>query len=106
MVGEVLEWRRCGPFLTLKNQWNEGTQQYESRCDFRAIQSGNVTDPVTDCAIADLIVVLNVAEKTMLRQRTCRPPMDAIAISGVDSVVDKGLRRAPWPVARASQSLS
>ena len=66
MVGEVLKWRRDGPFLALKNQWYKGAQQYQRRCYFRAIQSSNVTDPVADCAIANLVVVLNVAEETML----------------------------------------
>ena len=50
-----------------------------------------MADPVANRAIAHLIVILDVAEKSMLRQPCGRPAVNALAVAGIDAVVDKGL---------------
>src|SRR5579863_8400125 len=89
MIREIQEGRRCGPFFTLKEHGHEGAQQVHCRGDLRAIDAGDVADAVAYGAIADLIVGLNISEKSMLRQEPRGLAVITSSIAGVDSVINE-----------------
>src|SRR6202521_1913899 len=62
-VREVLERRARRPFLALKDQGNERREDRNGGSDARATGAHDVREAVAGRAIADLVVVLRVAEK-------------------------------------------
>src|SRR5580698_7399180 len=88
---EVLERRARGPLLALKEHGNEGAEQNQSGRDLGALESDRCGQPLALRAIAYLIVILNEAEKSVLRQGADGPPMRAAAMLRVNAVVDEGV---------------
>ena len=80
MVGEVLKWRRSCPLFTLKQHGNERAHQYDCRCDLCAIEAGNLRQAVAPGAIANLVVILDIAEKPALRYLPSWSAVDTVAI--------------------------
>src|SRR6185312_6529784 len=67
MVGKILEGRRCGPLLALKDERDERGGEHEGGGNFGSSKPGDVADPVPGGAVAYLVVVLDIAEELMPR---------------------------------------
>ena len=80
MIGEVQEWRRCGPLFALKKHGDKRPKQNEAGCNLRAIYTGALADAVADSSVSYLIMILNETKEAMLRQIPYWPPMPSIAI--------------------------
>src|ERR1700761_1284002 len=91
VIGEVLERGGRGPLLALEEHGHEGRGKDERSGDLCAAGAGELREPLALRAVADLVVILRVAEETPCGEIGDRAPVNAIAIGGVASVVDEDL---------------
>src|SRR6266436_5523181 len=94
MIGEIEKRRACTPLLALKQHRNKWRRHDQGRGDFEASKAHQMTAALALGAIADLIVVLQIAEKRMPRQSRGGSAVPAPSKLRIAAVVDKhSLRR-------------
>ena len=89
VIGKVLKRRRRGPLLALKDHGNERAQEHDRGGNLRALNAHAFVQPFPDRTIADLVMILDVTQKPVLRQISRRAPMHALSMLRVDAVVHK-----------------
>src|SRR5580692_568118 len=90
MISEVLKARGCSPFFPLKQHGHKRSGEDEGCRNFCTACIYQMAKALTLCPIADLIVILRVAEEAPRRESFDRSPVDTVTMRCVDSVVDKG----------------
>src|SRR5208283_3172804 len=88
MIGEIQERRSGCKLISLEKQGNEGRGKNDRSGHFRLLVAGNLVQAVSECAIANLIVILDVTEKIVCREMLRRPAMHPSPPMRVDTVVD------------------
>src|SRR5665213_906996 len=91
VVSEILKWRGSSPLLTLEDHGDEWAEQNDGSGDLGALESYADLYPLTLGAIAYLVMVLNVAEKSMLRKQSSWAAMGTVPVLREGATVDEGL---------------
>src|ERR1700733_14450612 len=89
MVREVLEGRGGSVLLTLKDERDEWSGEDKAGGDLRTVEADDLLEAIAGGAIADLIVVLDEADKVMHGEAVHRASVPAVAILRERAVVDE-----------------
>src|SRR5688572_24214834 len=89
MICEIQKRRSRGPFFTLKQHRNERRTQDQGSGDLEPSQTQQMTAPFSFGAVANLIVILQVAKKRVPENPVGRSSMSPFAKRRITAVIDE-----------------
>src|SRR5918999_6184934 len=89
-IDEVEERRTCTPLLALEQHRDERRGHHQGRSDFQKVCAHEIAAALATGTIADLVVVLQVAEEPIAREAASGASVPAPPERGIPSVVYEG----------------